>query len=95
MDDKIHVIHVPERNRYELRWGADKIGHADAVPRGEDVVVVPHVEVSPEYEGRGLGSRLVREMLDDLRARGQRVVPICPFVVSFIRRYPEYADLQA
>lgn len=93
MDDTISVVHVPEQSRYELRWGATRIGHADAIPRG-DAIVIPHVEVDPEYEGRGFGSRLVREMLDDIRSKGQKVVPICPFVVSFIRRYPEYADMQ-
>ena len=31
--------------------------------------------------------------LDDLRARGRAVVPLCPFVAGFIRRHPEYDDL--
>jgi predicted GNAT family acetyltransferase len=42
---------------------------------------------------RGLGSALVAGALDDARARGLRVVPICPFVDAYIRRHPDYADL--
>jgi predicted GNAT family acetyltransferase len=94
MDNDVNVVHVPERNRYELRLDGQTIGFADAIPRG-DTVVMPHVEVQPAYEGRGLGSRLVKAALDDVRARGLRVVPICPFVVVYLRRHPEYADLQA
>jgi predicted GNAT family acetyltransferase len=94
MDNDANVVHVPERNRYELQLDGQTIGFADALPRG-DAVVMPHVEVQPAYEGRGFGSRLVKAALDDIRARGLRVVPICPFVVVYLRRHPEYADLQA
>jgi predicted GNAT family acetyltransferase len=40
-----------------------------------------------------VGSQLVRGALDDLRARGLRVVPLCPFVAAYLRRHPEDADL--
>lgn len=42
---------------------------------------------------RGLGTEIVRGAVDDLRARGLKVVPVCPLVAAFIRRHPEYADL--
>ncbi len=92
--DEYTVSHNPERMRYELRKGDLPIGFADAIPRG-DAVVVPHVEISPEFEGQGLGSKLVRGMLDDLRAHGKKVEPVCPFVVAFFRRNPDYSDLRA
>jgi predicted GNAT family acetyltransferase len=40
-----------------------------------------------------LGSLLLAGALDDLRARGLKLVPLCPFVASYIRRHPEQADL--
>jgi predicted GNAT family acetyltransferase len=46
-------------------------------------------------EGSGVGSALVAGALDDIRSRGLRVVPLCPFVAAFIRRHSEYADLVA
>ena len=52
-----------------------------------------HTEVLPSFEGKGLGARLVAGALDDIRARGLRVVPFCPFVRAYIRRHPDYADL--
>lgn len=54
-----------------------------------------HTEVDPRLRNRGLGAVLVRAVLDDLRARGDRVIPTCPFVAAFIRRNPEYEDLLA
>jgi predicted GNAT family acetyltransferase len=56
-------------------------------------VVFTHTEVQPEAEGEGVASSLVRWALDDVRRRGLRAVPQCPFVRGFIARHPEYADL--
>jgi predicted GNAT family acetyltransferase len=37
----------------------------------------------------------VADALDDIRSRGLKVVPLCPFVAAYIRRHPEYEDLVA
>jgi hypothetical protein len=49
-----------------------------------------HTETKPEYEGQGVGSALARFALDDVRAQGGTIVPLCPFIASWIERYPEY-----
>ena len=45
--------------------------------------------------GQGVGSKLVRGVLDALRAEGAKVVPRCEFVAAFVERHPEYRDLLA
>ena len=57
---------------------------------GPGRVVLVHTETAPEFEGRGIASRLAQAALDDIRGRGLKVVPACPFVSSWIRRHPEY-----
>ena len=59
------------------------------------VVVFPHTEVHPGMRGRGMGARLVRGALEDVRARGARIVPACWFVAEFVQTNPEYRDLLA
>jgi predicted GNAT family acetyltransferase len=54
-----------------------------------------HTEIEPAFEGEGFGSALVSGALDDVRARGKRVRPLCPFVAAYVKRHPEYADLVA
>jgi predicted GNAT family acetyltransferase len=36
---------------------------------------------------------LIRYVLEQARAQGKTVIPICPFTASFIRDHDEYADL--
>ena len=60
---------------------------------GRGAAVLVHTEIAPSVEGEGLGSTLVAGALDDIRARGLEVVPLCPFASAFIERHPEYADL--
>ena len=80
--------------RYELLLDGDLVG--EILYRGfPDRIALIHTEVSPSVEGRGLGARLVAGALDDIRARGLHVVPICPFVSSYISRHPDYGDLVA
>jgi predicted GNAT family acetyltransferase len=56
-------------------------------------ILLDHTEVPRELEGHGIGSQLVREALEFARLNGLRVVPICPFVVDYLRKHPEYQDL--
>ena len=88
------VVDNAAKRRYELRLDDVVIGQI-AYASEPGAVVLIHTEVSTEVEGGGFGSRLVAGALDDIRARGLRVVPICPFAASFIRSHPEYADLVA
>jgi hypothetical protein len=86
------VTDVPDRSRYEVRDGERVLGFA-AYQRRDGQVVFTHTEVDDGGQHTGLGGRLVRAALDDVRGRGGTVVPRCPFVAGWIQRHPEYQDL--
>lgn len=86
------VTDAPERARFEA-WEGDRLaGFADYL-RSATLVVYPHTEVDPAFEGRGVGSALARAALDDARARDLPVLATCPFIAGWIGRHPEYGDL--
>jgi predicted GNAT family acetyltransferase len=88
------VVRNDERSQYEL-WVGDLLIGLIAFRSRPDRIVMIHTEVDERLEGRGLGGRLVSGALDDVRARGLHVTPLCPFVAAYIREHPEYADLIA
>jgi uncharacterized protein len=88
------VADNPRASRYELWLGTTRAGLIEY--RSEPgVVVLVHTEVAPALEGQGLGERLVAGALEDLRARGLKLVPQCPFVRAYLRRHPDQTDLVA
>jgi uncharacterized protein len=92
--DDLRVIDSRSLRRYELRHGETVVGFI-AYQMEPGGVVLLHTDVDPVVGGRGFGSRLVAGAFKDIRARGLSVVPICPFVSSYLRRHPEDADLVA
>jgi len=81
-----------EEQRYEAHLDGQLAGIA-AYTRSDGRIVFTHTEVDDAFEGRGIGGHLVKAALDDVRGRGLRVVPRCPFVKSYVERHPEHADL--
>ncbi|MBP2312867.1 GNAT family N-acetyltransferase [Azospirillum soli] len=57
--------------------------------------VFTHTEVPESMAGKGIGSALARGALEDARAKGMAVVPLCPFIAAYIERHPDYRDLVA
>ncbi|MFL5925842.1 MAG: GNAT family N-acetyltransferase, partial [Gaiellaceae bacterium] len=92
--DEAVVVDVPEASRYELRIDG-RLGGLAAYRRRNGRIAFTHTEVDESLEGRGLGSRLAADALDDVRRQGLEVAPLCPFISYFIERHPEYQDLVA
>ncbi|WP_113704810.1 GNAT family N-acetyltransferase [Nonomuraea lactucae] len=88
----VDVVDDPERSRFEVRLDGEVAGFAEyrLLP---SKIVFTHAEVLPEHQGRGLAGRLVKHALDASREAGLRVVPLCPYVASWIKRHSDYHDL--
>jgi predicted GNAT family acetyltransferase len=85
------VIDNAAQHRFELEIG----GHlaASYYKREGNVIMFEHTEVPAELGGQGIGSRLIKDALDQIRAKGWKVVAQCPFVKAYIEKHAEYHDL--
>jgi uncharacterized protein len=85
------VLNNKAHHRYELavegRIAATYYSIADGV------ITFIHTEVPPEHGGKGIGSKLIKGALDQVRADGLKVIAQCPFVKAFIEKNPDYQDL--
>ena len=82
-------------NRPEHRYELAVEGHIAATyyEIADGVITFVHTEVPPELGGKGIGSKLIRGALDQVRAEGLKVIAQCPFVKGFIDKNPAYQDL--
>lgn len=94
MSEDITVTRNDEAHRFEAELDGEVAGFAMFEQR-DGVIEFTHTEVDDRFEGRGVGSALVRQALDQVRADGLEVVATCAFVKSYIERHEEYADLLA
>jgi uncharacterized protein len=88
----VTVTDRPEQLRYEIEVAGEVAGFL-LYRREPGVLELVHTDVDPRSEGKGVGAALVQGALDDVRARGLKVRPFCPFVRAYLRRHPEYEDL--
>lgn len=89
---EIDVTHAPDRNRYEITADCAHAGHASYVDDGS-VRAIMHTWIEDEFEGQGLGSKLILFALGDIRANDLQVLPKCPFVPKVIKDNPDFIEL--
>ena len=81
------------QSRYELKVDGKLAAQAQYRMQG-GAVAFTHTEVDPAYEGKGLGSKLAKYALDDVKQRGMQAMPQCSFIAAYIQRHEEeYGEL--
>ena len=60
---------------------------------GDTQVIIDHTGVPDAFRGRGAGVALVSRAVEEFRAAGRKVIPLCPFAAAQFRRHPEWADV--
>ena len=80
--------------QYEFHIG-EYVPKIEYIKTTGGLIYLTHTEVPPELEGKGVGGRMVAAVLADIERKGLQVVPMCPFVAAYIRRYPRWKRIVA
>lgn len=87
--------HDTERRRYEFHLEDGSVAQLDYIIMPDNTITLTHTEVPYEHSNCGIGTQLVRKVLEDIRSHGGRINPQCGFVASYIRRNPEWREIVA
>jgi uncharacterized protein len=87
------VVDNAAEQRFEIRVDGERAGAAyySLHPGPPQRIVFTHTEVRPEYEGKGVGSKLAGGALTLAKDRGLQVVAQCPFIAAYLKKHPELA----
>lgn len=59
----------------------------------KDKIYLTHTELPAAFAGKGIGSALVKAVLEEVKRNDWTLVPLCPFVAMYIKKHPEYRAL--
>ena len=89
--NELEITHNPAENRFET-WIDGRLSKLDYIEDG-DTIVMTHVGVHPDHRGFGVAGRITEAALAYARCKSLRVIPMCSYVASYIRRHPQYSEL--
>ncbi|MCC6299952.1 MAG: N-acetyltransferase [Anaerolineales bacterium] len=89
--DELEIIHNPAENRFET-WVEGRLSKLDYIEDG-NTIVMTHVGVDPQDRGRGIAGKITDVALAYACEKSLRVIPMCSYVATHIRRNPQYVEL--
>jgi predicted GNAT family acetyltransferase len=92
LTEMLEIRNETDDGRYTAYLDGRPVGFASWV-LVRDTVMLPYVEVEPAHHDKGIGSMLVRRVLDDARLDGRSVLPLCPFTRRWVQLHPAYRDV--
>lgn len=96
MTDHISAITLDDRgskDRYFVTGPDGATAEMTFTKVGEHQLIIDHTEVPDAFRGQGVGLKLVTRAVEDARAAGKKIIPLCPFANAQFRRHPEWADV--
>ena len=57
------------------------------------MIIIDHTGVPDAWRGQGVGKALVQRAVEDARARGVQIVPLCPLAKAQIDKTPDWQDV--
>ena len=85
---------TPSKGRYVARLpGQEETGELTFSRIGPGRIIVDHTGVPDSLRGMGVGAALAEHVVTEARAKGMRIVPLCPFFKAQAQRHPDWADV--
>jgi predicted GNAT family acetyltransferase len=87
------IVHNKSAQRFELAAG-NHVAILEYEMTGDGTALaLTHTFVPEALRGQGLGVELVAGALAEIKQAQLKIIPVCPFVVTYLRRYPEWKAL--
>ena len=91
----MEIKHVEGSGKGHFKAFEDGIEAGELVYRreGEDTIIIDHTGVDPQFEGKGIGKKLVMKAVDFARQNKLKIIPLCSFTKSVFDRTEGIGDV--
>lgn len=92
----MEVVHEngPKRGAFEVKDGNKTVAEMTYVWSSDDNIIIDHTEVSPTYQGQGLGKSMVEKAVEYARQNDLTILPLCSFARTVFNRNTSYNDVR-
>lgn len=90
---EIQQINDIKRGYFEALEDGKEAGKMTYTWAGDSKFIIDHTEVSPDFNGKGVGKKLVMASVDYARANNLKIIPLCPFAKSVFDKVEEIRDV--
>lgn len=92
MKKEYELINNTDKNQYEFHIEG-YIPKIEYIISENGEIYLTHTEVPIKLEGQGIGTQLVEKALKDIKEKQYKLVPLCPFVATYIKKNPEWKKI--
>ncbi len=82
-----------KKGAFYIEQGGERLAEMTYVWAGESKFIIEHTEVSDKLAGKGAGKQLVAKAVEFARAKGLKIIPLCPFANKVFKKTPAYNDV--
>ena len=84
----------PSKGRYVARVdGIEAVGELTYSRANPHLIIADHTDVPDALRGRGIALALAIRLVEDARAEGVKIIPLCPYVNAERRKHPDWNDV--
>ena len=81
------------KGSYYIEENGQRLAEMTFSKAGTDRIIIDHTEVSDQLRGQGAGEAMVKQAVEDARAGGYSIIPLCAFALSVFQKTPAYKDV--
>ena len=91
---QIKTLQNKEKNRFELIIEG-QVAFIDYILNTKGEIFLTHTEVPKALEGKGIASKMTKEVFEWIEENDLKLFPLCPYIIAFMRKHPEYKSMLA
>ncbi|WP_269221774.1 MULTISPECIES: GNAT family N-acetyltransferase [Flavobacterium] len=93
MSDTVTIEFNDKNGSFNITNEGRKVALMTFVFAGPNKIIIDHTEVSPVFNGKGLGKKLIEKAVEVARQKKWTIIPLCPFAKKTFEKNPEYNDV--
>ncbi len=90
---EINQINDIRKGYFEAIEDGKEAGKMTYTWAGDSKFIIVHTEVNEEFNGKGVGKKLVMKAVEYARNNNLKIIPLCPFAKSVFDKTEDIRDV--